>query len=1155
MVVEDVKATAAATAALLGSKISGAVPISPSSTDDWPSTGVRYELVFSARLPPLSLSSFFVSTAWALDGAVGGDCARESADPTLAAEVSTAVIVVGVGGGGGAAGAGGAASAGAPPIVARAAAAAEPLILENACLRAEVDPYTGLLLGVTAKVTEGDGSAVRFDFAQTVGAYHTQQSGAYIFRPVGETETLGVATTVTLSGGDGALAQSVRAIASSWTQTTTLTDTLGWRRGSAPTGALLSSACADPLQPDAGIDVSMTLTASVNAEVVTSFATSLDATPYFGDTTNLRDLLGGGTVDPSEDDSLSINATCVPFGWWTLDGLSLARRTLARVGLPANERQKHFYPMNAGVRLSGAARSGGAAWVTILGAAPYGVYAEKSAPPAVTPAAAVGSRLEIMMHRHLANDDGRGLSAGVNDATRTAPSLRILVGAAGAPPGVGESGRDSLGAYDATCRVRLPGARGLHRDWLWTWGAASSAHIAPPIMLHADLAAWPVDANAVGTNLARGLAVDGLARAAPPLDASAPVGASKHIVLAEASSLTRATWLGLFSPNFHGLGGSGLPAHVSLATLAVRDAVSDDVTLRLHNLGGGRAVVDVGTLLGGHRAARSLTSLRARGATLTRSESEAVAARTRSAEISSASVGETTMTGPAALAAVPLLASFRLPPADVFAAVTFVRGGAGGAARNAPAPAADIARQNTNEDGVFISDAAVEKAPAAAPAVPAAPAKGLGGKNWVPPPFTIGRKLLEDAPAASRYTVTVDAWAIRSFLATLSPAGRIAAGAESRALNGGLSATRTSARILSPGARLDALLTLIDTLRLAPRARSEMREAAAEGAITAEQEATLLSLAVAAELGTAATSTLDELLVKLLADARTAAAEQEAAGAAAPAAPVPAAANKVAPESAAAWVAAARRQAARESLAAKRRSAAAAAEAAPATKTSEVEDEDEEDDADEVTGVPPPASNDALSFRPRAAAVLGEPSGVLPDIGGGGLNAAMATSTAPNTRPIRAFVVTATLWLSGVGSILFFLFFCGRRGSAAARCCCCGPQRGAGVTSALRRGIGSARGKASVLPMSASSPVRAPLPPVTIRGTPLPPVIETPETEDHAYESSSSHTAIVFEQRAERAPANAFALAPASAPAPKKKGGIFFNKKGGGSSKGGVKNN
>ena len=836
----------------------------PSCADEdppaWSAVGVRYELVFLADVPPLSLSTFFVTVAWS--GSITEDAdASGSAAPGVevcgpanalarrlgAAAPSTAIVLPSVKDAGvpecrqtdssesgrrlvvvAESAASAAADAGAQPPGAPSSGA--PLILENACLRVEVNAATGLISAVTRKLADEGGEdsgepaeAVRIETRQTFSAYNTMQSGAYIFRPVQEPVALsqgqGGAVTVSLTSepvdasGPAGLVQVLRVVGPRWGQTVRLTNTLGWRRDAAAAAGDDASAargCRDPSVPDGSFEVVPTLLeAHGNEEVVMGLEASIDISQLSGAadvqdglfSTNARDHIGSRTsatlsaadaVTGESADASAGTQNSVPRGFWTSDGLGLLRRPPANVHESASNLMRHFYPLNTLARISGAVvtpgaddavvddDSGAVAWLSLYTQQPFGAMARQvsvlpharaaaasaaheplpgAAPQQPEQRARLYTRLEVMLHRHLSQDDGRGLSTGVIDATKISPTLLVTLGASrGRPP--------------AASALR---AAGQHEDWSWRWAARSALHVQPLLVLHADLdAARPAAPAADGS--APAVEPASKRRLAPPLDPSVGLGVDPlpgasgageprfdtaggsgeyALALAEAA-LPISAWTSRFGTRFRGLsggagssadsgagseaGGSPLPPWVQISTLQARDAATDDVLLRLQSFGALSARVSVPRLFASGGLGRGLRVGQVRPR---RSLSMSMGAGAEAPKHAGIDIGAVSNVGadvgladlaragyPAA--SLTLLSTLQTEPALVRRHTANVLNRLGSrharvldsgsldapldaaALQAAAEAAAAAANQNTDEEGVFISDAAMEKAKAAA---------------------------------------------------------------------------------------------------------------------------------------------------------------------------------------------------------------------------------------------------------------------------------------------------------------------------------------------------------------------------------------------------------------------------------------------------------
>lgn len=820
----------------------------------WIAEGVRYELAFSTDLPPLSLSTYFVTVAWRAvrEGAEteeSGYCGTR--DPVLrargAAGTSAAIIVPGLrvneyqppADAAGADGSSGkkkalpgygalvkgssadedSADAAVATTVGEeimqerlvaapasfssdrrksdAAAGDAPIILENGCMIVEVDPLTGLLSAITRKFASPDdgadgGAGVRAEVKQSFGGYHTRQSGAYIFRPLSEPDAFGqgrgdfnsnepsteftVSVTVAPHGDQfdvessvadaqrhagGELLSIVRVAGNQYSQTIRLSDTIGWHTGAAAS----ADQCNDPLLPDSGIEIVPSITASGNEEVVMILETDIDivsSPAQKWEPTNPRDNIHHSTYTPTgneaadeacaEDDSdggycrLGLMASAgecgsiVPHGWWTSDGLGLLRRQPARADTAASELTRHFYPLNALTRISGSVPStdgdGAApptAWLSLYTQQPFGVISRVRN----LPESKRGTRMEIMIHRHLSQDDGRGLASSVSDTTKLSPNILLRMGAQ-ACSGISDKAKTSASSDVSAA---------LNPDWVWTWGTTYAIHNQQLTLLHADL-----DADAlynIGKKCASSDAASTDSKSAeqkghivPPLEHALGLGIGDDalVVLAEAA-VPRSVWTARFATSFSGLPSSTvtsalskstkasdgaatafygpLPPWIHLLTLQARDAVTDDITLRLQNVGGVTVSVDIYKLLGAPTSTQplplSITSLKPRSLSMSmdarkaRSIHEASAAARPSAL--AASTRKLVQEHP--FAGADILSAMRVSADDVRSHLAAVLSQVSANKAQALIDANDKDtsgggdNQNTDEAGVFLSDAAM----------------------------------------------------------------------------------------------------------------------------------------------------------------------------------------------------------------------------------------------------------------------------------------------------------------------------------------------------------------------------------------------------------------------------------------------------------------
>ena len=770
---------------------------------------------------------------------------------------------------------------------------------------------------------------VRVPVVQSFGAYHTSASGAYIFRPVDAPRALGggpdqdggehYSVSVSLApqlveheksdyahatSAGGSLLQQVRVVTSRFSQTLRLSDSLGFSSAgfgasdyASMSEAQLAAACADPLLPDGSIDLRPTVSAETDEEVVMLLETGIDvrggasgqqrpASP------NQRDHIVGKTWSAPQA-SNSTTAACTesasssaPTGWWTSDGLALIRRKPAGSDVGDGDIQRHYYPLNTLTRISGPvtpSESGmhgssveASAWLTVYTTQPFGTSTRVMKPVAAggetgsdgssSQSQHRGSRMEVMLHRHLGRDDGRGLGTGVDDRTTLSARLLLTLNAAVTPVSTSSTSSGCVTAGEQA-RAAQAAFMSTYDDWRWAWATRSVSHHLPIPLLHADLAEISLEAAIDGgasdvsayhathaanasssvlpphdsTTLLVQLPVMAAEPAVPrqawtrrystrfsPLSASgswkllSEDGDGASLASAcEASSTGSAVACRYAGPSVSAAGGdngfNGLPPWLHVLSLQVRDAVTDDVIFRLQNAGGPTSTVNVRRLFSAPSSASSSTtasasvpviaaSLRPRTLTLNRHEAYVWPAdddvthsgddsgdvserRAHDHRVDIRSIMDATAAaaGPEAAEKHPLALAdlFTLLHSDPDAVRRDVSGfmasagshaaaaRVGGVGASAAAAKAPGDSQNTDEEGVFLSDAALEKqrqaaaaatggivignppapvpevaAPATAAVAPPAAAAAPPAAEAVPDAIAArGRLLLEDVPA------------------------------------------------------------------------------------------------------------------------------------------------------------------------------------------------------------------------------------------------------------------------------------------------------------------------------------------------------------------------------------------------------------------------
>lgn len=631
---------------------------------EWAVSGVRFELAFLANVPPMSLSTYFVTIAWS--GEVveqGQDSIKVPKDANqhcgavsdlaksigAASSPSTSVMV--------------------PHLrlqnkdcvdnyasdgdsrLSQAAVTifegAVPLVLENACMRVEVSPSTGLITSITRKHAEvnevleklSNGLApeevgVKVNVKQSFARYSTQSSGAYIFRPISDPfvldqepkanptsgapewgERMDKETTVSITSEveEGGLVQVLRVVGQNWGQMIRLTNSIKWKReggkrknsstkmkgfyGRRRQSDVSAVFCSDPMNPDGSLEVIPTsINARENEEIVMMLDTSIKVDKQGGGeeqkaTAAIEERNGAEEASPPYS----------PTGFWTSDGLGLIKRKTAPSNEAPTSLSSYFYPLNTLARLSGevAPQDGEEdrtviprAWLSVYTQQPFGVMTKNVQ-------GGGGTRMEVMLHRHLGQDDGRGLATGVLDTTKISPSLLLTVGAFIC--------RNSCGPVEVDDSKQ-------HPDWSWRWAAQASLHNTPLVVLHADLGATvesasvtvpsrnsvspPIDLS-VGYGIDADPKRDMKGAAEPKFDSVG--GSGEYVLILAEPPLPIESWSRRFSTHFSGLQTSStpLPPWALISTLQVRDAVTDDVIFRLQNFGSRTSLIDIPRLLSG----------------------------------------------------------------------------------------------------------------------------------------------------------------------------------------------------------------------------------------------------------------------------------------------------------------------------------------------------------------------------------------------------------------------------------------------------------------------------------------------------------------------------------------------------------------------------
>lgn len=392
-----------------------------------------------------------------------------------------------------------------------------------------------------------------------------------------------------------------------------------------------------------------------------------------------------------------------PHGWYTGDGVGLLRR------VPAPERHRpatashHYYPLNGVTRVSGwvtnphsfagaygnegeepstaedaAPRIPPVASVELYVQQPLGVTAKETRRSISSSESIVGTRLEVMMHRYLRMDDGRGMGEGVHDRDSISPHIRVAVHAqwpelrslasvvanGGAlintqPDAEASEAHerrnhncdtDGLKKALITLRKNLIAKVMLQPFWTWTWASGVSFHTQPVVVMQADL--YSLHEEFLIEQESRSETVTPKGMSHPILDDHFPILHPGMIVASE-QPIARLVWQNRYSSRFDGLNSEGvlhvtevnpdssngihqndisrakveenrfrsrsssvlsddstktdpiewredvLPPWISVESLHVRDGVSDETVVRIQNFGGPPVVLDLNTLFAG----------------------------------------------------------------------------------------------------------------------------------------------------------------------------------------------------------------------------------------------------------------------------------------------------------------------------------------------------------------------------------------------------------------------------------------------------------------------------------------------------------------------------------------------------------------------------
>jgi len=314
-----------------------------------------YEVSFVATIPPMGMTTYYVRLG--TGGADGGDHASSSKAHHAQTTVYTTASRR---------------TRGSQAFTSKFLsytvadeASAESMFIENELLRVWVDQRTGMVSAVEEKKRR---PGIKLELQQKIGRYATTRSGAYLFRPTTRAEFTPTTDGSTIRITRGPIRSTVATQANGADIVTRLYGMAA--ESSSSSASTASESVIHSLSNH--ISVSTTLQAAKNIEVVSAFSS-----PEFG-----TSATAGSPPTFSTNSGLDF----------------MTRRVKLNVAASHN-----YYPMVYGARMTSATKP---QQLTIVSSHSMAVGCHQD------------GELELMMHRWLAQDDGRGLAEPVVDTSR-----------------------------------------------------------------------------------------------------------------------------------------------------------------------------------------------------------------------------------------------------------------------------------------------------------------------------------------------------------------------------------------------------------------------------------------------------------------------------------------------------------------------------------------------------------------------------------------------------------------------------------------------------------------------------------------------------------------------------------------------------------------
>lgn len=385
---------------------------------------------------------------------------------------------------------------------------ADQLWIENARMKVYFNSNTGLVERVDHKRRADSSETI--DFAQTFGKYSTSRSGAYLFRPQSRLETFTANEPATVRIIRGPIRQFA------------LTQFHGF-----DVTVKLDGSTDLPLESSSDhVQIQSLVHADTNTELICAFGPPPASSQF-----------------PTRDHEFFTNS-----------GLDWQRRQTKQ---SASEAQ-NFYPMVAGARM--------------VSNNPFQSTFTIFSPHSMAAGSQRDGSLELLMHRSLAQDDGRGLAEAVNDNSRVEIPLWISFG---------KAKKNQLNGLGKTTFSQCQNVAGCvcacRRQWCLILFVcrlffSSSFRLSPSLSLSESRMSDLVFRR-------KSLHLNNPLRVFYKLPSSTHADAFlRHDHVASPAVWSARQHVSI-KPLRH-----ELPPHIHLQSLLVRDTVSDDVVVRFHHL-------------------------------------------------------------------------------------------------------------------------------------------------------------------------------------------------------------------------------------------------------------------------------------------------------------------------------------------------------------------------------------------------------------------------------------------------------------------------------------------------------------------------------------------------------------------------------------------